>query len=109
MEESPTTNDGHPAGAGFVGRSSSALTLARLVLDAEVYHDTRENLAGLDVSQEELVLNVIEVVGPLGHSLEQRHTGRNLRKLEFSELTTQPTPEGGYGDPIEVAQKRRTG
>jgi trimethylamine--corrinoid protein Co-methyltransferase len=100
------TNDGHQAAAGLVGRSPSALTLARLALEPKVHHDVRENLAGLDVSQEELALDVIEVVGPLGRFLEQRHTGRNLRKLEFSELTTQPTPEGGYGDPIDVAREK---
>jgi hypothetical protein len=29
-----------------------------------------------------------------------------MRKLEFSELTAQPIPGGGYRDPIEVAREK---
>ena len=85
---------------------STVLYPEGLVLDAEIYHDIRENLAGLNLSQEELALDVIEAVGPRGHFLRERHTRRHMRKLGYSELTAQPNPEGGYRDPIEVAREK---
>jgi trimethylamine--corrinoid protein Co-methyltransferase len=87
-------------------KSSTVLYPEALVLDTEIYHTVREDLAGLTIDQEELALDVIEAVGPRGHFLSQRHTRRNLRKLELSELTTQPAVEGGYRDPIEVAREK---
>ena len=77
-----------------------------MVLDTEIYHDIREDLAGLDINEEELALDVIEAVGPRGHFLSQRHTRRNMRKLGYSELTAQPKAGGGYRDPIEVAREK---
>jgi trimethylamine--corrinoid protein Co-methyltransferase len=93
------------SGMGLL-KSSTVLYPEAMVLDTEVYHDIRENLAGLDLSQEELALDVIEAVGPRGHFLKHRHTRRNMRKLGYSELTAQPTPGGGYRDPIEVAREK---
>jgi trimethylamine--corrinoid protein Co-methyltransferase len=93
------------SGMGLL-KSSTVLYPEAMVLDTGVYHTVREDLAGLTINQEELALDVIEAVGPRGHFLSQRHTRRNLRKLELSELTTQPTPEGGYRDPIEVAREK---
>jgi trimethylamine--corrinoid protein Co-methyltransferase len=93
------------SGMGLL-KSSTVLYPEAMVLDTEIYHDIRENLAGLDLSQEELALDVIEAVGPRGHFLSQRHTRRNMRKLGYSELTAQPKAGGGYRDPIEVARER---
>jgi len=93
------------SGMGLL-KSSTVLYPEALVLDAEIYHDIRETLAGLDLSQEELALDVIEAVGPRGHFLKERHTRRNMRKLGYPELTAEPTPEGGYRDPMEVAREK---
>jgi trimethylamine--corrinoid protein Co-methyltransferase len=87
-------------------QGSTVLYPEGLVLDAEIYHDIRKNLAGLDLSQEELALDVIQAVGPRGHFLRERHTRRHMRKLGYSELTAQPSPEGGYRDPLEVAREK---
>jgi trimethylamine--corrinoid protein Co-methyltransferase len=93
------------SGMGLL-KGSTVLYPEAMVLDTEIYHDIRANLAGLDLSQEELALDVIEAVGPRGHFLKHRHTRRNMRKLGYSELTAQPSPDGGYRDPIEVAREK---
>ena len=77
-----------------------------LVLDSDIYHLVRVDAAGVDTSNEAMALDVIKAVGPRGHFLSQRHTRQNLRKLEFSELTSQPKKGGGYRDPIEVAREK---
>jgi len=98
---------GAETGSGMGLRKGSTLLYPEaMVLDSEIYHDIREDLAGLDVSQEELALDVIEAVGPRGHFLKQEHTRRNMRKLGYPELTAQPMPGGGYRDPIEVAREK---
>jgi trimethylamine--corrinoid protein Co-methyltransferase len=82
------------------------LTPEALVLDSDIYHLVRVDASGVDTSSEAFALNVIKAVGPRGHFLAQRHTRRHLRKLEFSELTSQPKEGGGYRDPIEVAREK---
>jgi trimethylamine--corrinoid protein Co-methyltransferase len=77
-----------------------------LVLDTDIYHRVRIDAAGLDTSREALALDVIKAVGPRGHFLRQRHTRDQMRKRQFSNLTAQPTPDGGYRDPIEVAREK---
>jgi trimethylamine--corrinoid protein Co-methyltransferase len=77
-----------------------------LVLDTDIYHRVRIDAAGLDISRGALALDVIKAVGPRGHFLGQRHTRDHMRKREFSDLTAQLSEQGGYGDPIEVAQEK---
>jgi trimethylamine--corrinoid protein Co-methyltransferase len=77
-----------------------------IVLDTDVYHSVRVIAAGFDTSQEALALDVIKAVGPRGHFLSQKHTRTHLREREFSEIAAQPTPDGGYRDPIAVAREK---
>jgi trimethylamine--corrinoid protein Co-methyltransferase len=77
-----------------------------LVLDTDIYHQIRIVAAGLDVSREELALDVIKEVGPRGHFLSHRHTRKNLRKRQFSDITAQVGADGGVRDPIEVAREK---
>ncbi|NIO71287.1 MAG: hypothetical protein GTN71_20200 [Anaerolineae bacterium] len=77
-----------------------------LVLDNESYNTARLYAAGLDVSPEEFALEVVKAVGPRGHFLAQKHTRDRMRKWQLSELVNQPSPEGGYRDPIEVAREK---
>jgi trimethylamine--corrinoid protein Co-methyltransferase len=77
-----------------------------LVLDSDLYHTVRLEVAGLDTSREAMALDVIKAVGPRGHFLFQEHTRRKIRDLQFSSLTAQPRPGGGYRDPIEVAREK---
>ena len=82
------------------------LTPEALVLDTDLYHVVRIGAAGLDTSQAALALDVIKAVGPRGHFMGQRHTRAHMRKLVFSELTSQLAEDGGYRDPIEVAREK---
>jgi trimethylamine--corrinoid protein Co-methyltransferase len=98
---------GAETGSGMGLRDGSTVLYPEaMVLDAEAYHRVRQDLAGLDLSQQELALDVIAAVGPRGHFLAQEHTRQHVRALEFSELTIQPTPGGGYRDPIQVAREK---
>ena len=77
-----------------------------LVLDNESYDTARLYAAGLDVSPEEFALDLVKAVGPRGHFLFQEHTRGHVRKWQLSELVNQPSPEGGYRDPVEVAREK---
>jgi trimethylamine--corrinoid protein Co-methyltransferase len=76
-----------------------------VVLDSDIYHRVRYDLAGLDISPEALALDIVRAVGPRGHFLLERHTRTHLRRRRFSDLVTQPAPEG-YRDPLVVARER---
>jgi trimethylamine---corrinoid protein Co-methyltransferase len=77
-----------------------------ILLDTDIYHRVRLDVAGFDTSPEALALDVIKKVGPRGHFLRERHTRTHLRRRQYSDLTGQPAPDGGYRDPIEVARER---
>jgi trimethylamine--corrinoid protein Co-methyltransferase len=77
-----------------------------LILDTDIYHRVRIEAGGLDLSAEQLALDVIREVGPRGHFLRNRHTREHLRRLEFSDLTAQPDENGGLREPIEVAREK---
>jgi trimethylamine--corrinoid protein Co-methyltransferase len=82
------------------------LTQEALVLDAELYDMARVDAAGFDTSQEALSLDMIKAVGPRGNFLKEKQTRKQVRELEYSELTTQLNAEGGYRDPIDVALEK---
>jgi len=77
-----------------------------LVLDSESYDTAQLYASGLDVNPDEFALEVIKAVGPRGHFLAQRHTRENMHRWQLSELVNQPSPKGGYRDPIEVAREK---
>jgi trimethylamine--corrinoid protein Co-methyltransferase len=77
-----------------------------LVLDSESYDTARLYAGGLDVNPEEFALDVVKAVGPRGHFLFQEHTRGQIRKWQLSDLVNQPSPEGGYRDPVEVAREK---
>jgi len=94
------------SGMGLL-KGSTVLYPEALVLDTDVYHHVRRDLAGLDTSEEELALDVIKAVGPRGHFLTQGHTRDHFRQQWFSDLTAQLGPEGSaFRDPIEVAREK---
>jgi trimethylamine--corrinoid protein Co-methyltransferase len=77
-----------------------------IVLDTDIYHRVRIDLAGVDTSREAMALDVIKAVGPRGHFLRQEHTRQAVRKLRFSQLISQPSREGGYKDPLVLAREK---
>jgi len=93
------------SGLGLL-ESCTLLYPESIVLDSDVYHRVRADLAGLDTGREALALEVIKEVGPRGHFLRQKHTRDHMRRLRFSDLTGQPDEKGGYRDPVEVARER---
>jgi trimethylamine--corrinoid protein Co-methyltransferase len=82
------------------------LTPEALVLDSDIYHTVRFEVAALDTSREAMALDIIKAVGPRGHFLFQDHTRHKFRELQWSELTGQPAEGGGFRDPIEVAREK---
>lgn len=98
---------GAETGSGFGLREDcTLLTPEALVLDSEFYHQVRTDAAGLDTCREAIAMEVIREVGPGGHYLTQRHTRDQMRLLEFSDLISQPSKEGGYRNPIDVAREK---
>jgi trimethylamine--corrinoid protein Co-methyltransferase len=93
------------SGMGLV-ESCMLLYPEAVLLDADVYHRVRHEAAGLDTSPEEVALEVIKQVGPRGHFLAHKHTRTNMRRRQFSDLTGQVNPGGGYRDPTEVAREK---
>jgi trimethylamine--corrinoid protein Co-methyltransferase len=95
------------SGMGLV-ESCTLLYPEAVVLDTDIYHRVRIDVAGLDTSPEALALDVIRDVGPRGHFLRERHTRDHVRRREFSDLVAQPQPDGSYRDPVEVAREKTT-
>lgn len=93
------------SGMGLL-RGSTLLVPEALVLDAELYHAIRADLAELDTSPDFMALDVIDAVGPRGHFLRERHTREYFRKLDFSEIQYVPAKDGEYRDVLEVAREK---
>jgi len=93
------------SGMGLV-RGSTLLVPEALVLDAEQYRGTQEDLEELNTTPEYLALDVIDSVGPRGHFLRERHTREYVRKLRYSDVVHVPAKEGTYRDPLDVALER---
>jgi trimethylamine--corrinoid protein Co-methyltransferase len=93
------------SGMGLL-KGSTILYPEAMVLDTDVYHHVRRDLAGLDASPEALALDVIRAVGPRGHFLTQGHTRDHFRELWFSDLRAQPLKGYDYRDAIEVAREK---
>ena len=93
------------SGLGLV-ESCTLLYPEEILLDSDIYHRVRTELAGLDTSREELALDVIKQVGPRGLFLKHRHTRENLKRRKYSELTEQADPSGKMREPVEVAREK---
>jgi trimethylamine--corrinoid protein Co-methyltransferase len=93
------------SGLGLV-ESCTLLYPESILLDADVYHRVRIEASRLDTSPEALALDVIKEVGPRGNFLAQKHTRTHLRQRQYSGLTGQPNPTGGFRDPQEVAREK---
>jgi trimethylamine--corrinoid protein Co-methyltransferase len=93
------------SGMGLV-RGSTLLVPEALVLDTEQYRGIQADLEELNTAPEYMALDVIDVVGPRGHFLRERHTREYFRKLRFSDVVHVPAKEEKYRDPIEVALEK---
>jgi trimethylamine---corrinoid protein Co-methyltransferase len=93
------------SGLGLL-ESCTLLHPEEILLDSDIYHRVRIEAAGLEITPETLALDVIHDVGPRGQFLRQRHTREHLRRRLFSDLASQPSPAGGWRDPLMVAREK---
>jgi trimethylamine--corrinoid protein Co-methyltransferase len=93
------------SGMGLL-ESCTLLYPEEVVLDSDIYHRVRIDLAGVDTSRDAMALDVIKQVGPRGQFLSQRHTRDQMRRRVFSDLASQPSPGGGYHDATRVAREK---
>lgn len=75
-----------------------------IILDADIYHRARYQLAMMEVSPETLAVDVIEAVGPGGHFLGQKHTRQYMRDAMKRAITHEVDANGKYRDPVEAAR-----
>jgi trimethylamine--corrinoid protein Co-methyltransferase len=68
-------------------RASTLLVPEQIIFDDEIYHINRRVAEGIDLSAENLPLDLIRSVGPGGHYLSQKHTRRKVRELWIPGLT----------------------
>jgi trimethylamine--corrinoid protein Co-methyltransferase len=93
------------SGMGLV-ESCTLLYPEELILDTDMYHRVRILAEGIDLRPEALALDVIAEVGPRGVFLRHQHTRDSMRRLRFSDLTSQSADGGGYQDALEVARAK---
>ena len=72
-------------GFGTVGHLENAVTFSplQLVIDNEIARYVRYAVRGFEVNEETLASEVIEEVGPGGHTYDHDHTVRNFRKVQM--------------------------
>jgi trimethylamine--corrinoid protein Co-methyltransferase len=93
------------SGMGLL-ESCTVLYPEELILASDIYHRVRVTAQSLDTSRTAMALDVIKEVGPRGNFLRHRHTRDQMRRLQFSELTSQPALEGGFKDPVQLAREK---
>ena len=77
-----------------------------IILDDDIYHRARYALMNMEISSDELAMDVIERVGPGGHFLAQKHTRKHMPQAMKRSLAHQLDKEGKYRDPLEVAREK---
>ncbi len=68
-------------------RAATLLLPEQIIYDDEIYHTHRKLAQGIDTTPDKLALDVIEVVGPGGHFLGQKHTRHTIRDIWLPKLT----------------------
>ncbi len=93
------------SGMGLL-ESCTVLYPEELILASDIYHRVRITAEGLDTSRTAMALDVIKEIGPRGNFLRHRHTRDHLRRLRFSELTSQAASNGDFRDPVQLASQK---
>lgn len=60
---------------------ASYMSMEQLLIDSETWEDIRRTWQGMEVTEEELALSVIEELGPRGQYLAHPHTYAHFRRL----------------------------
>jgi len=73
---------------GIGGLNDAAfVSMEELLIDAQIWEDTKRTWWGMDFSDSDFALDVIEKVGPKGQYLNHPHTLANFRKLHISKYS----------------------
>ena len=78
------------SGIGTIGQLEFGITFSpvQLVLDAEVVRSVRRSLAGFEINEDTLAVDLIARVGPEGNYISQPHTAEHFqREFWLSNLT----------------------
>ncbi len=67
-------------GCGFL-HGSRIWSYAEMLMDCEIFSIVHKMMAGIEVNDETLAMDVIAAVGPGGHFLAQKHTRNHMREL----------------------------
>ena len=79
-----------------------------IILDTDLYHQSRYNLLEMDVNPETLAVDIVNEVGPGGHFLSQKHTRKHMRTSMVRGVLHQLDSMGKYRDPVEYAREKVT-
>jgi len=79
-----------------------------IILDTDLYHQSRYNLLEMDVNPETLAVDIVNDVGPGGHFLSQKHTRKYMRTSMVRGVLHQLDSMGKYRDPVEYAREKVT-
>lgn len=73
---------------GIGGLNDAAfVSMEELLIDAQIWDDIKRTWHGVEVSEDEIALDVIEKVGPRGQYLAQPHTFKNFHRLHVSKYS----------------------
>jgi trimethylamine--corrinoid protein Co-methyltransferase len=89
-----------------LSRTYTLLYPEQIIMDNDIYQRARHYLLALEVSDEELALDVIQAVGPGGHFLAQKHTRKHMPTALKRAITHQLGDDGKYLDPQEFARNQ---
>jgi len=87
-------------------KAATLLVPEQIIYDDEIYHTHRKLAEGIDISADQLALDVIKAVGPGGHYLGQKHTRRTIRDVWLPTLT-HPTPIMDGKSQVEIRERAK--
>jgi len=77
-----------------------------IILDDDLYHQSRYYLLNMDVNPETLAVDIVNEVGPGGHFLSQKHTRVHMRTSMVRGVIHQLDSMGKYLNPVEYAREK---
>jgi len=90
---------------GYMGLMNSSMTLypEQILLDAEIATNVHETYKAFEFKYLNVVLDVINEVGPKGHYLLQEHTRAHVRDFHYAPFFDQLDQDRNLREPREIA------
>lgn len=90
---------------GYLGMLDGSMILRpeQLLLDHENCLHALEVLGDFEFDEADMVLDIIEAVGPRSHFLKQKHTRKHIRDFRLSKFKDQRDSAGNLLDPRDIA------